>query len=525
MKNILKNKVVLVLLGLFALISCDDFLQEDLRDAITPGNFFNNDKEAELAVNGIYRIYHNNNLYAQRGLDDYYTHGADVVGPNRNVNGSIHNYLIAEGVADGNGVWSQLYEVVNGTTEFLANIDGNEKLTEANRDQAVGELLFLRALAFYHLTNLWGDVPYFREMLNPIEAGELGRYDKDLIRTDMKADLERAVSLLPSTYSGSDLGRATKWAAYALKAKFHLFDKEWLLAKNACDEIINNSPHTLLPNYADVFNQLDPANSINNEHIFIIDFKSDEVTTTRTDDYNPRIRDEPSNRNDDAVDEFGAPVLKANGTQMKRWEYFQSVMLEQEEDMQGYGWSVPLPELADKNNWQDGDLRYDATVVTEYLGFELAFPYFRKNWNLDQVNSLRGNHHENYIVFRLADIYLMAAEAENELNGPGTAYSYVNEVRKRAFEPDQPWSGMSQTSFREAMYDERKFELSAEGHRKMDLVRWGILLDVVKSTEHRNWNNPGANIQPYHVLLPIPQAQIILNANLLTSDPTNNGYR
>ncbi|UMB53750.1 RagB/SusD family nutrient uptake outer membrane protein [Lutibacter sp. A64] len=525
MKNILKNKILLVLLGFFAIISCDEYLEEELRDAITPENFFNNDKEAELAVNGIYTLYHNNNLYRQRGLDDYNLSGADEVGPNRNVNGSIHNYLIAEGTADGNGVWSQLYEVVNGTTEFLANIDGNEKISEAARNQAVGELLFLRALAFFHLTNLWGDVPYFREMLNPIEAGELGRYDKDLIRTDMKEDLTRAISLLPESYSSADLGRATKWAAYALKAKFHLFDKEWALAKSDCDAIINNSHHTLLDNFADVFNQLDPTNSINNEHIFIIDFKADELNTTRTDDYNPRIRDEPSNRNENAFDEFGNPVLKSNGTQMKRWEYFQSLMLEQEEDMTGYGWAIPLPEIADRDNWQDGDLRYDATIVTEYLGFELAFPYYRKNWNLDQVNSVRYNHHENYIVFRLADIYLMAAEAENELNGPANAYPYVNKVRERAFDPDQPWSGMSQSEFREAMYSERKFELAAEGHRKMDLIRWGILLDVVKNTEHRSWNNPAANIQPYHVLLPVPQNQILLNANLLDSDPTNNGYR
>ena len=119
----------------------------------------------------------------------------------------------------------------------------------------------------------------------------------------------------------------------------------------------------------------------------------------------------------------------------------------------------------------------------------------------------------------------MAAEAENELNGPGNAYPYVNKVRERAFDPDQPWSNMSQSSFREAMYSERKFELSAEGHRKMDLIRWGILLETVKATKHRSWNNPAVNIQPYHVMLPVPQAQINLNEHLLDSDQTNNGYR
>lgn len=119
----------------------------------------------------------------------------------------------------------------------------------------------------------------------------------------------------------------------------------------------------------------------------------------------------------------------------------------------------------------------------------------------------------------------MAAEAENELNGPENAYQYVNEVRKRAFEPDQPWSGMTQEQFRLAMYDERKFELCAEGYRRMDLIRWGILLDVVKKTVERPWNNATANIKPNQVLYPIPLEEILLNPALLDSDPTNNGYR
>lgn len=144
---------------------------------------------------------------------------------------------------------------------------------------------------------------------------------------------------------------------------------------------------------------------------------------------------------------------------------------------------------------------------------------------MDQENSSQGNHPESYIVFRLADVYLMVAEAENELNGSGNAYPYVNRVREGAFGPDKPWSVMSQNQCREAMYDERKFELSEEGQRRMDLIRWGILLDKMKTVQHRPGNNPGASIRPYHVLLPTPQNQLELNPNLLESDPTNNGYR
>ncbi|MEL0652579.1 RagB/SusD family nutrient uptake outer membrane protein [Algibacter sp. TI.3.09] len=519
MKNIysFKLKYGLLAFAILLLTACGkEFLEEEVRTETSPTNFFNNDAEGELAVNGVYQLLHDNNLYRQRGLDDYYTHGADVVGPSRNVNGTIHNYLIAEGVADGNGPWTQLYRIVNNATEFLENIDGNEKID--TRDRYVGELLFLRALAYYHLTNLWGDVPYYRDVIPAIERSNLGRFDKDVIRTDMKTDLERAITLLPAElYSGSDSGRATKWAALALKAKFHLFDKEWQDCKDACDEILDFSPHQLVQDLDDLFA---PRNEFNIESIWEVDFVSLQggpLNTTRTDDYNPRIRDEPARRNNDTI---------IDGNTVTRVDYFQTEVLQADnEDMTGYGWSVPLPEIARRENWQTGDLRYDASIVTKYKGWELSFPYYKKNWNLDQAESLRGDHPENFIVFRLADIYLMAAEAENELNGPTNAYDYVNKVRERAFEPDQPWSGLTQDSFREAMYDERKFELCAEGHRRMDLIRWGILLDVVKTVEHRSFNNPAANIQAHHVLLPIPQQQLELNSNLLESDPTNNNYR
>lgn len=516
MKNISIILSFFLILGINS--SCDDFLEEDLRDQIAVENFFNNDQEALLASNGLYRILRRGNMYRIRGLDNYLVYGTDEVGPSRNVNGQVVNYLIDEGVSDGNGQWSGCYEIVRNASLNIANLEGNENISENVRNQTLGEAYFIRALAYFHLTNFWGDVPYFRELLSLDELGTLERFPKEQIRADMKADLAVAFNLLPDSYSGSDLGRASKWAAAALKAKYHLYDKEWAEAKAECDQIINNSPHSLLEDFAAVFDQSDRFNQYNDEQIFVVDYTTDPVfgdgNTWRTDDYNPRLRDEPSNRND-RPDGPGTPT---------RWQLLQADLQANDQDMTGFGWRIPLPELADRNNWDPDDLRYDATIVTEYLGYQLSFPYFRKLWNLNNT-SPRTNHHENYVIFRLADIYLMAAEAENELNGPGEAYAYVNAVRARAFEPDKPWSNMSQDQFREAMYDERKFELCAEGYRKMDLIRWDILLDVVKSTEQRPWNNPADNIQPYHVKLPIPLSEIELNPNLLNTDPTNNGYR
>ena len=72
--------------------------------------------------------------------------------------------------------------------------------------------------------------------------------------------------------------------------------------------------------------------------------------------------------------------------------------------------------------------------------------------------------------------------------------------------------------------DERKYELCAEGHRRLNLIRWFFLVETVKNTAHRFWNNPGDNIQSHQVLYPIPEADILLNPALLESDTTNNGY-
>lgn len=519
----MKKAVVLttvILVAISSLFSCDSFLEEDPRGILSTDNFYNNDSEALLASNGLYRILHRGSLYRTRGLDNYLVNGTDEVGPSRNVNRNIHNYLINEGVADGNATWGALYEIIRNASDIITRVSDNENISEGIRNQVIGEALFMRSLAYFHLTNLWGDVPYFRELLSLDELSTLERFSKEQIRTDIKEDLELAFDLLPSSYGDAELGRATKWAAKSLQAKLYLFDEQWQPALNACNEIINNSPHVLLSNFADVFNQSEIDNQYNDELIFVVDFTTDPIfddgTTQRTDDYNPRLRDEPVNRGNVPTDN--------NPDGLTNWELLQNALHDQDEDMTGFGWAIPLPEIADQANWQPNDLRYDATIVTEYLGFQLSFPYYRKNWNLNQ-SSPRQNHNENYIVFRLADIYLMAAEAENELNGPSGAYFYVNSVRERAFEPDMPWSGMGQEEFRLALRDERKFELATEGHRKMDLIRWGILLDVVTSVEHRPFNNPAANIQPKHVLLPIPQQEILLNPNLLNTDPTNNGYR
>ncbi|MFH5832135.1 RagB/SusD family nutrient uptake outer membrane protein [Halalkalibaculum sp. DA384] len=507
MKNF-KFNIILIVLLVGSSFSCDNFLAEEPRDIVSPSNFFNSSAEVKSAVNGLYTIYKNNSLHAKIGLDRFYENGADVIGPNRLFGQvePIQNYTLNEGnvgdISQGGGApltWQDLYRVIQNSNIILASVEGNENIRPEDRDQFIGETLFMRSYSYYHLTNLWGDVPYFRENLSIEEIRTLGRTDKTQIRNDILQDLQQAQDLLADSYSGSEQGRASKWTAATVMVKIYLIQEKWQEARDKAVEIINESPHRLLDNYADVFA---PDNEYNDEVIWSIDFVKDTNPDDWVDHFTPRIRDEPQNSSE--RDALSADLSSRN------------------EGFTGYGLAIPLPDYV--NEFPTDDLRRSSNIVTNYLGYDLNFPYMPKMWNLDQIGSPRGNHGDNKIIFRLADVYLMAAEAENELNGPANAYQYINRVRERAYDPDQPLSGLSQEEFRQAIYDERRWELGGEGHRRLDLIRWGILEEVVKDTEYRVYN-PAANIEPKHVLLPIPTEELNLNPALLESDPTNNGYR
>ena len=281
-----------------------------------------------------------------------------------------------------------------------------------------------------------------------------------------------------------------------------MWEQDWQGALAETTDIINNSPHRLLDNYADVFD-LNNSTPFHDEVIWGIDFLSDVPgnTTNRTDAFNPRIRDEPadSEERNALIADLGA----------------------RNEEFNGFGLTVGLPSFAEE--FPMDDLRRPLNVANEYLGYELKFNYLPKHWNLDFINSPRGNHGELHIIFRLADTYLMAAEAANEL-GNAAAFEYLNRVRERAYEPDQPYAGLSQEAFRQALYDERKWELASEGYRRYDLIRWGILVETVQNATYLAFNGP-ENIRPIHVKAPIPEEELVLNPALLEFDPTNNGYR
>ncbi|MFD0835662.1 RagB/SusD family nutrient uptake outer membrane protein [Mariniflexile aquimaris] len=526
-----------IYLYIFLMISClgcESFLEEDPRDIIAPENFFASVADAKQAITGVYAIYKNNSIYGQVGLDHFYDNGADIIEPNRVADfvAPIGNYTMNESVADESiqrmsvsDTWKDFYKIILNCNIIIDRVTGNTAISQSTQTELIAETRFLRGLAYWHITNLWGDAPYYTNNLKINEIRELGRTPKATILTGVLDDLQFAQNNLKSSYPAAERGRASKWAAAIVIAKIYMQEKKWQQGLDKCLEIINQSGHQILPSYAAVFN---PANEYNAEIIWSLDFAKDIRSqyeeglvdeaggnlsaiwgngNWRPSMFNPRLRDEPKNTSQRAA---LSAALTANG-----------------EAFNGTGLQIASKDFAEK--FPLNDLRRPLNVLDNYLGFDLAFPYMPKFMNLKLDTSPRFNHSDNRLVFRLADVKLMAAECENERPGgnPTTAYGYIKEIRERAYATvaeAEAIKGLNQQQFRQAIYNERKWELAGECMRRYDLIRWGILLDVVQNLEYRFWK-PNENIRAWHVLLPIPLQELQLNPKLLESDPTNNGYR
>ena len=196
----------------------------------------------------------------------------------------------------------------------------------------------------------------------------------------------------------------------------------------------------------------------------------------------------------------------------------------------GFGFFTMYKSVA--NTFDADDRRRPHNVFDHVVAgadtFYTDYVYLPKMMRPDDA---RGNSGLNYKFYRLADVYLNLAEAENELNGPTqAAFDALNRVRERA--GLAPLSGLSQIELREAVEQERIWELIGEGnHRKLDLLRWGrleealqerlVLEELAPNTNAsllRNIELTVNNFGPHMVLGPIPASEILLNPNL-TQNP------
>ncbi len=472
------------------LSACSKFLKEEPRHLVTIENYYQTESDAVSAVNSIYAylnsistgstagVYHST-FWVVAGLASDEMLNEQPFSPQYDQIATFTHIPFNSALEE---IWQRHYKTItlaNIAIERIPLIDMNAAL----RDRLVGEAKFLRALMYFNLVRMFGEVPL---ILNEEEPLHPAKSSVNAIYQVIEQDLTDAANVLPPSYvAGNGRGRATAGAAWALKAKMHLTREEWPAAADACEEVFSLNQYELWDDYADVF-KLSSRNG--KEAIFSVGFG----------------------------DANGAIIF---------WEagQFQVRLLPPQLSVEGVvnaqGWQVPTMHVY--NQFEFSDRRREVTFITEINNngtIETIRPYIQKYWDRDAEP--RGNESSNdFPVIRYADVLLMYAEAKNEMDDPGTAHQYINLVRKRArfngtselpVVPD--YVGLSKADFREAVLKERMMEFVAEGHRFFDLARMKQLATKVPLAK------PGVTPAERHLLFPIPQREIDYNVNLEQND-------
>lgn len=486
-KNILH---ILYLSVMLIFVSCEEQLDEVPKDFLAPNNFFNTEEECIQAVNGVYRQLPS--LYASSGFWAVTEAGCDDIMVKFTGNVSETYQYDAANTGGASSIWNYAYAIIMNANMVINRLE-DAPIKDNVKARLTGEAQFIRAFMYYMLSNTFGDVPLWTEELDIAQVSNLERTDIEAVKEQIRLDLTEAAEGLPNRFSGQDVGRVNKAAALLLLAKQHLIDKNWQAAKSAATTVSQMTEFELLDNYGDNF---DIYKRNAKESVFEVQYYRTSTTNYVTNSRYVYFMPPKDGPGVFAGVDFGSSKLNS--------------------------YEVFYPSVKLVNQFEEGDLRKDVILAYGFEGTPFnrmnehnGMPFFGpKFWDLDGNDYFSG---KNLTVLRFVEAYLILAEAENELGNSGPAHTWINKVRERAGLDNL--EGLSQTQMRDAIMKERGIEFCGEFQRKWDLLRWGKLIETVKSVAADNPEG-AANIQSYHLLYPIDEDELTKNTSLVQ----NPGY-
>ncbi len=501
-------------------ISCDDsFLDKPNPNQQSVSAFWKTEDDALKGTIACYAGLQEEGTY-KRWMDIALEGRADLIysstefGPQVNfTNFNIINYNEGPFQTE---IWQDHYRGIfrtNQVTAYVPDIPMDDML----KSQLLGEAKFIRAMLYFDLVNLWGNVPL---QLTPSNPNELPAYATEQeVWDQIVKDLIDAQPTLPDQYANpvTELGRATKGAASALLGKAYMQQRKWAEAKTEFEKVINSpAGYTLVTNYADNFKHTSENNS---ESIFEVQF-SDEFNGWFWD------KDLPTTSEGYRRGTYFGPRFAASNADLTCRPYFIEKFFEEKTISGEYDPRLDATFLwNDTTNGKTDVFYYGKSFKDNIEPNKISHVYCRKY--LQDYFKTQENEHSpiNYRFIRYADVLLMYAEALNELGQTNDAYASINTVRARAglqtLEAAHPEIGSNQTLMRERIMDERILELGGESVRWTDLKRWNLVstqagVDFLKSHDAEFKNFKIGNNE----LLPILTRELDLNPNL----KQNPGY-
>ena len=447
-----------MMLGLLS-TSCKKFIEvEDPNDQLNSDKVFTDSSTATSAITGIYsEMLTNRNLFSNSAVTLYGGLSADELyyyTPGLKEEFTKNEITQVNHINIDNSFWKPAYKYIYSANLALEKLSQSQALSASLKNQLAGEAKFIRAFCYFHLINLLGDVPLITSTKYQT-AATAPRTAITEIYSQIINDLNEAKILLRAEYVSAERVRPNNWTAAALLSRCYLYISRWQEAESEANAIINSGLYSLETNLNSVF--------LNGSTEAIWQLK---------------------------------PVRPGFNT------------YEGLEILPASPFSIPtyLVSSGLRNSFENGDNRKDSWINFRVFNNDtLYFPFKYKKPNGASLT-------EYYMVFRIAEIYLIRAEAAMNQNKVSNAISDINIIRGRA--------GLGNTlandipSLKLAIEQERRSEFFCEwGNRWYDLKRTARATDILAPLKGATW-------QSTDVLWPIPQQEINLNPSL----SQNPGY-
>ncbi len=478
-----------LLVASLALVGCGDLVQENPNQQTTD-TFWLSEADARAGLNAAYQGLQNNGTYG-RWLTFAYDIRSDIgssASPWTELS-NFNKFTIGSYDFEVNAaIWNDHYLALFRANQVIANTPGVD-MNENLKARFVAEARFLRALEYFNLVTLFGDVPLVTAPSVPEERP--AQATSDQVWAFIEEDLKAAQAALPPAYGADEAGRATSGAATALLAKAYLQQRKWSQAAEAFQQVISSpAGYDLLARYEENF---DGENENDRESVFEVQFTDNARLSTGARGNNiPRM-----------IGPCGVGFCDANPTRWYFNEFFKEKTADGKQD----------PRLNATIFWNDPD---GMDVFGQSFKSRYGDTSDRLFWKKYSEYWLSGQDWDsaiNFKVIRFADVLLMYAEALNELGRTQEAYAPINRVRARVgLAPLAP--GLSQQAMRDQLAHERVLELGLEQTRWHFLQRQGLLSAASLPMLRAHDDEFSFFVNGKSERLPIPQAEVDLNPNV-----------